>query len=559
MIPSQIAINNPEIDSFISKLIDSLHYLGYLEAGVEKIDSSEGNCKLSFYSGRKVQFIHLTFDEEIRKTIDLIGIKSNGSQSLTYHPESTHLYFSKIIAYWENHGYPFAKTTFKALEWYEDTLHGKLLLDKGLFITFDKFEIRGTAKVSPEFLAAISDIKPGQPYSEKLVRNIDSRLATLPYLTISKTTDILFIENKAQPYVYLEHRNNDVVDGVIGMAPPSDGLSGNENLLFTGDFKLRLGNLFRSGKTLEIHWRSFGNRSQDLKGATELPFLFGSPLGLDLSAQFLKFDTIFTQIQTRFGFQYWFNGRDKFKIYIENQATNLLAVDTNQIKATRRLPGNQSMAVRQYGFEVLLNRLDYLFNPRKGYSVNGGLSAGTKAIRRDTRIESLKIPVPGQSDAYYNLYDSSQMKYAQYRYRINFNKFFPVKNRSAIKFGLLSEGILSDEIFFNELIRIGGVYSLRGFNEQSIFTNLYGMLTLEYRYLISRNSNFIIFWNGAWYEDRNRQRETAFYDTPYGFGAGVNLETGAGIFTFAYALGKEQSNTIRLQTGKIHFGLTSLF
>src|SRR5690606_22368737 len=109
----------------------------------------------------------------------------------------------------------------------------------------------------------------------------------------------------------------------------------------------------------------------------------------------------------------------------------------------------------------------------------------------------------GQSDAYYNLYDSSQMKYAQYRYRINFNKFFPVKNRSAIKFGILSEGILADEIFFNELIRIGGVYSLRGFNEQSIFTNLYGMLTLEYRYLISRNSNFIIFWNGAWYEDRN--------------------------------------------------------
>jgi hypothetical protein len=55
------------------------------------------------------------------------------------------------------------------------------------------------------------------------------------------------------------------------------------------------------------------------------------------------------------------------------------------------------------------------------------------------------------------------------------------------------------------------------------------------------------------------QREKTFYDTPYGFGAGVNLETGAGIFTFAYALGKEQGNTIKLQSGKIHFGLTGLF
>ena len=43
---------------------------------------------------------------------------------------------------------------------------------------------------------------------------------------------------------------------------------------------------------------------------------------------------------------------------------------------------------------------------------------------------------------------------------------------------------------YNELFRIGGANSIRGFNEQSIFTNSYLYFNLEYRYLTSEQSYF---------------------------------------------------------------------
>jgi len=48
----------------------------------------------------------------------------------------------------------------------------------------------------------------------------------------------------------------------------------------------------------------------------------------------------------------------------------------------------------------------------------------------------------------------------------------------------------SDQYFTNELFRIGGVNSIRGFNEQSIFTKNYSYFNFEYRFLASTTSYF---------------------------------------------------------------------
>ncbi len=46
------------------------------------------------------------------------------------------------------------------------------------------------------------------------------------------------------------------------------------------------------------------------------------------------------------------------------------------------------------------------------------------------------------------------------------------------------------EITTNELFRIGGYNSLRGFNEQSLFTDFYAFGGVEYRYLVSNQAFF---------------------------------------------------------------------
>jgi hypothetical protein len=82
---------------------------------------------------------------------------------------------------------------------------------------------------------------------------------------------------------------------------------------------------------------------------------------------------------------------------------------------------------------------------------------------------------------------------------------------------------------------------------------------LEFRYLIGQNSHIKAFWNGAYYEDKSYGRDKAIYDKPWGFGIGGNIETGAGVLSLVYALGKEKGNSFDFRTGKVHFGLSSYF
>jgi hemolysin activation/secretion protein len=114
-----------------------------------------------------------------------------------------------------------------------------------------------------------------------------------------------------------------------------------------------------------------------------------------------------------------------------------------------------------------------------------------------------------------------------------------------------------ENTFQNELLRIGGLKTLRGFDEESIFTTSYSIFTLEYRFLLEQNSYIYLFGDGAWYENNNVKEYVN--DTPIGFGAGISFETKAGIFSINYALGKQFDNPIQLRSGKIHFGIVNYF
>ena len=45
------------------------------------------------------------------------------------------------------------------------------------------------------------------------------------------------------------------------------------------------------------------------------------------------------------------------------------------------------------------------------------------------------------------------------------------------------------------------------------------------------------------------------FDTPFGFGIGVNVGVRSGVFYFEYALPRQRNNPISFKTGKIHFGV----
>jgi hemolysin activation/secretion protein len=197
-----------------------------------------------------------------------------------------------------------------------------------------------------------------------------------------------------------------------------------------------------------------------------------------------------------------------------------------------------------YGLGFKYEKFDYRLNPRKGFSILANISAGIKTIKKN----------PGLKDT---VYSNISLSTTQYLADFWGSYFIPIFERSTIKVGAQAAFINGPSIFQNELFRIGGLKTLRGFDEESIFTSTYAILTLEYRLLLEQNSYLFVFGDQAFYE--KALVNNYLKDHPIGFGAGLSFETKAGIFSISYALGKQFDNPIQLRSGKIHFGLVNYF
>ena len=123
--------------------------------------------------------------------------------------------------------------------------------------------------------------------------------------------------------------------------------------------------------------------------------------------------------------------------------------------------------------------------------------------------------------------------------------------------GTYSGSIQTDSLAQNELYRIGGIRTMRGIDEESILATSFSITTIEYRYLLDTQTAVYLFMDHSWWEKRSDL--PYIKDSPISFGAGLNLKTSSGIFTFNYALGQQFNNPVLLRNAKVSFGFKSIF
>jgi hemolysin activation/secretion protein len=152
---------------------------------------------------------------------------------------------------------------------------------------------------------------------------------------------------------------------------------------------------------------------------------------------------------------------------------------------------------------------------------------------------------------------STPQSSVQYVLDGNVTWHIPLGRRGTVRLVAQGGSMVNDQLYTNELYRIGGLKSLRGMDEASIYCSSYAIGTVEYRFLYEENGNFFLFMDQGWWEDSSQA--TLKTDTPIGFGVGTSFETKAGIFGLTYALGRQFNNPIDLRGGKVYFGFTSLF
>ena len=521
-----------------NKIYVSLVNEGYISASIDSIKQDSTTYTAFINAGEKYKWVNLRYAKKDQGIISKLGYNERFFANRPFKFTDLARFMEKLIVYYENNGYPFVSAKLDSLQFNQSNVNAIVKIEKNVFVKLDSLVTEGTGKVSQKFLLRYLGIKNGMPYNAEVFSGVSKKIKQLPFVTEKKTPIIQLTDKQNKMYLFLEKKTASQFDGIVGILPSDNGKT-----VFTGDLKIKLVNsILKSGETFDLNWRRLQTQTQDLKASVIYPYIAGLPVGVDYGIKIYKKDTTFLDVNNAVGLNYYFNGLNYIKAFYKQRNANLIS--TSGLSNITILPEYADVITKAYGLGLFIEKFDYRFNPRKGFGVNVQGSVGNRQIRKNPKINDIA-------------YSTIPLKTSQYQFEGAIAGYINLTKNHVLKLSSQFGSVFGNTIYKNELFRIGGLRTLRGFDEESIYTSTYVIPTLEYRFLFEKNSNIFLFAEGAWYENGN----VAGYsnDTPMSVGAGINFETKAGIFNLSYALGKQYSNGFDLRIGKIHVGLTALF
>ncbi len=381
------------------------------------------------------------------------------------------------------------------------------------------------------------DVRETRPFNQEAIEQIPARLQRLPFVRLNGDMTIHFQNEKAALTLPLAPVKANRIDGVVGFLPNEENDGG---MRITGQLDLSLNNLFNAGKSLNLSWQRVKPLSQTLMISYRHRNLFRSPLHLDAGFNLLKEDSTFINRFFRVGLTFS-TGIHEIGFVTRFKSTRLLS--TSEYENITELPEFSDENVNYYGVEYLSGSLSEEWAGNKGWQLQGMAALGDKEIRRNAGLPE-------------EVYDGIDLQTLQYTLEIQGVLGVQLGKRSLL-FQRFSAGLVQDDqLFQNDLFRIGGLNTLRGFNENNFFASGYAILTAEYQVFFESDSYVFLFADQGFIKNRVTDVEM---DNPTGFGAGFNLRTGGGNLQLAFALGKSRNQDINFSLSKFHFGYVANF
>ncbi len=543
--------NTLDAQKILPSILSQLQNRSYIAASFDSLQTDSLKTTAFLHLGKPYHWLQLKNGNVESKALAQIGFRERlFSNSQTVQIERIKTLKEKLLQYAENNGYPFAAVQLQNVSIGENGgISAELWIEKNDFVVIDSILTTSNVSISERYLQNYLGIKSGQPYDESALQKTSIRINELPFLEEVYAPRVTFVRDKAKVRLFLKNKKASQLNLLLGVIPRSAPQTGFE---VTGEGKINLQNTLGQGEVIEADFRSYPNSATELKLHALYPYLPLLPLGIDGRFELFRKDTIFQDVKSFLAVQYLFEGNNYLKAFLENTASNLLSVNESQIISSQKLPNTLDVRRNLYGLEYNWERLDYRLNPRKGIFLNLKGAIGNKRVKENNAI--LEIADENSTLDFKAQYDALNENPLRYQLQYEIGKYWKLGQRLTFK-NSLTGGIQSKrDTLQNELFRIGGNKLLRGFDEQSILSVAYHVLSLELRLLTSQNAYLFTFWDGAL-----TQNETAAMDIPFGFGAGVTFQTGAGVFGLTYALGREQDNRVNLRAGKVHFGYVNYF
>ncbi len=442
-----------------------------------------------------------------------------------------HSYLKKRLDDYSNGGYPFASIRIDSSSLSDGSLTGKFTIREGPEIYYDSAHFFQELKTSHSYIYQLVDMIPNERFSERNYRLAQLKIERSPFLRIERPTDLSFQDKKAKVFLDIKETASSSFRGVVGLQQAQNG-----NTSAVGTLELDIQNLFRSGKQFKFLWERFAEESQNLNVYYKHPFFLDSKISPSVNFSLLKQDSSFLTRQLNIGIHTYVSPR--IELLAEYESTNGTLLSTS-LEAVRNL-GLADYKRRVYGLQLTKGFLSNLNEYSANYVWNVRASGGTKEIENN-----LSLP-----DSFY---DTLTTQTSFYRLETTLAYQFKILKRQAIFHHLTMGYIQNDQLLRNELYRLGGLNSVRGFNEKEFFAESYLMSRFEFRSFFENESFVYAFYDHLLY------RNGAEGESPFGFGLGFALDTSAGQFRFALATGSSDNQELSFSTLKAHFGYISRF
>ena len=501
------------LNSEIIRISNYLKKIGYFTNTVNEI-KKENKKHTVFYSlNKKIENAIIRVNSESKVYLENFKIKNNTISTPISDLQSTLYNISEKL---DKQGKSFSKVQLKNINIIDKTLFANLFINQSKKRVINKIIIKGYENFPKSYLKNYFNIKPNTIINHHKIKEISKTSKNLHFIKEIKSPEILFTKDSTLIYLYLNKKKNNSFEGIVNFASKENG-----DVLFNGNINLSLNNILDTGEKFELFWNSIGEEKQEFKLSTEIPYIFNSKFTPQISFSIYKQDSTFLSTKFNSKLFYDISNKTRFSLTYTSESSeniNKNLDNNNKIKTF-------SNYFIGFQFEYKLQKNDFFLNDKFSLEVNPTLG------KRKTDNES-----------------SNQFKIetsTSYIWDLNIRNSIYIKNR----IGYLS----SDTLINNELFRIGGANSIRGFNEQSLITNNYNYFNLEYRYLTSKKSFIYTI------TDIGKIKVNSKNENILGLGIGYFFTANKSLINISTSLTKTKSQTTDFNALKLNIIWKNIF
>lgn len=517
---AQIHLTEKSLISEIDSVSFQLQKRGYLNNHLEEFKQNDSIYTAHYTIGDKTDLLKVYYDTGIiPKDIIRSRVTTINEEYFTTTIDQVSLILNEIVNYLESNGNTFAEVSLKNLITVEVGFEAKLSINNLKNRSIDNIVVKGYSKFPKSFIKHYLNLQKGTIFNSNKITQISDAINSLAFVSEIKPPEILFTKDSTSIYLYLQKNKSNVFDGLIGFSTNKKG-----KLEFNGHFDLALNNAFNGGESIALKWKSNGEDQKLFSLKLEIPFIFNSNITPEMSFNIYKQDTTFLNTKASIDLKYILNPQTIVAAKYQSENSNDLTTTDSQ-SSIREFKNNF------YGVSFEKN----IFDTKRNYQNKFFFRLDAIWGNRTLISESL---------------NTDQSKYELttfYNWSLNQKNSIFIQNHSAL--------LISDELFTNELFRIGGTNSIRGFNEQSIFTSSHTILNLEYRYYLYNSSYLFSITDFAYVNNDLLNNDTQLYS----FGIGYEYKLKSGVINLSYALGKEADIPIDIDNSRFHIKFFQFF